>query len=109
MRDADGLCRSFLSLQTLRPLTHEELGPDWAEILRDNYQNAPDKAGCLSYENSITQLHPAIDAVDTARRVLGRLTDIRQMTNPRVPRSISDTSVSSWLLAYWRLKEFGAL
>jgi hypothetical protein len=54
MLDGDGLCRSFLNLETLAPFTNAQLAaPHWQADLTDWFQNAPDKAACLSYENSL--------------------------------------------------------
>jgi len=50
MIDDDGLCRSFLCAETLRPWTNEQLAD---KDLTDWFQNAPDKAGCLAYENAL--------------------------------------------------------
>ncbi|MCC6581039.1 MAG: hypothetical protein IT440_11415 [Phycisphaeraceae bacterium] len=50
MLDSDGLCRSFLCARTLAPWTHDDLQ---VYDLTDFFQNAPDKGGCLSYENSL--------------------------------------------------------
>jgi len=49
---------------------------------------------------------PGLGVTEVAWRILERLTEVKQMTNPRVPGAIADTSVSSWLLGYWRLREF---
>ncbi len=54
----------------------------------------------------VQQLHPAIRATELAVTILKRLSDIQQMRQYRMPDSISDTSVTSWLLAYWRLREW---
>lgn len=54
MMDGDGLCRSFLNAETLAPFTNAQLAaPRWEADLTDWFQNAPDKAACLSYENSL--------------------------------------------------------
>ena len=53
MIDGDGLCRSFLCAQTLQPWTNEQLARRDQRKLTDCFQNAPDKAGCLAYENAL--------------------------------------------------------
>jgi hypothetical protein len=53
MMDADGLCRSFLCAATLAPWTNEDLAKTDQRIITDMFQNAPDKAGCLTYENAL--------------------------------------------------------
>ena len=50
MIDDDGLCRSFMNASEFRPWRNDELIDD---DLTDMFQNAPDKAGCLTYENSL--------------------------------------------------------
>ncbi len=54
----------------------------------------------------VEQLHLSIDATTPAVAILKRLSNIQQMTNYRVPGAISTTSVTSWLVAYWRLREW---
>ena len=54
MMDDDGLCRSFLCAATLAPWTNEDLAKTDQRRIIDMFQNSPEKAGCLSYENSIT-------------------------------------------------------
>lgn len=53
MRDGDGLCRSFLCAATAAPWTNAGLARTEQRILTDMFQNAPDKAGCLTYENAL--------------------------------------------------------
>lgn len=56
MTDADGLCYSALCAATLKPWTNAQLAklaPDDQRMLTDWFQNSPDKAGCLSYENAL--------------------------------------------------------
>ncbi|NLX98544.1 MAG: hypothetical protein GXY83_20485 [Rhodopirellula sp.] len=53
MLDADGLCRSFLCAATLAPWTNEDLAKTDQRLITDMFQNAPDKAGCMSYENAL--------------------------------------------------------
>ena len=53
MLDRDGLCRSFLCAQTLAPWTNADLAKCDPRILTDMFQNSPDKAGCLTYENAL--------------------------------------------------------
>jgi len=50
MLDADGLCRSFLDCQTLEPWTNDQLAK---HDLSCFFQNAPDMAACLAYENAL--------------------------------------------------------
>ncbi len=50
MLDGDGLCRSFINAATLEQWTNDAVA---RFDLEDFFQNAPDKAGCLSYENSL--------------------------------------------------------
>lgn len=53
MMDDDGLCRSFLCAATLAPWTNEDLAKIDQRRITDMFQNSPDKAGCLSYENAL--------------------------------------------------------
>lgn len=54
LRDADGLCRSFLKAETLAPFPNGELfEPRWHRDMSDWFQNHPDRSGCLTYENAI--------------------------------------------------------
>ena len=53
MMDADGLCRSFLCAATLAPWTNEDLAKTDQRLIVDMFQNSPDKAGCMSYENAL--------------------------------------------------------
>jgi hypothetical protein len=53
MMDDDGLCRSFPCAATLAPWTNEDLAKTDQRLITDMFQNAPDKAGCLSYENAL--------------------------------------------------------
>lgn len=53
MLDGDGLCRSFLCAATLAPWTNADLAKTDQQILTDMFQNSPDKAGCLTYENAL--------------------------------------------------------
>ena len=53
MMDDDGLCRSFLCAATLAPWTNEALAKTDQRRIIDMFQNSPDKAGCLSYENAL--------------------------------------------------------
>jgi hypothetical protein len=54
----------------------------------------------------VRQRHASIAATKLAVTILKRLSDIQQMTNYRMPDAISVTSVTSWLVAYWRLREW---
>lgn len=53
MLDQDGLCRSFLCAATVAPWTNADLAKTDQRILTDMFQNSPDKAGCLTYENAL--------------------------------------------------------
>jgi hypothetical protein len=53
MMDDDGLCRSFLCAATLAAWTNEDLAKTDQRRITDMFQNSPDKAGCLSYENAL--------------------------------------------------------
>ena len=53
MMDADGLCRSALHVETLRPWTNEQLARLDPAVLTDWFQNSPDWSGCLAYENAL--------------------------------------------------------
>lgn len=53
MMDDDGLCRSMLCAATGAPWSNEDLAKMDQRRLIDMFQNSPDKAGCLSYENAI--------------------------------------------------------
>jgi len=56
----------------------------------------------------VQQLHPSIIATEPAVTILKRLSDIQQMTHYRMPGALSVTSVTSWLVAYWRLREWAS-
>lgn len=56
----------------------------------------------------VEKLEPATRATDLALKILSRQTDVRQMTHTRLPESIAEVSVTSWLVAYWRLREWAA-
>lgn len=53
MLDADGLCRSFLCAATAAPWTNADLARTDLRMLTDMFQNAPDRAACLTYENTL--------------------------------------------------------
>ncbi len=53
MMDGDGLCRSFLCAATRAPWTNEDLAKTDQRLIIDMFQNSPDKAGCMSYENAL--------------------------------------------------------
>ncbi|NUQ64984.1 MAG: hypothetical protein HUU20_21175 [Pirellulales bacterium] len=53
MMDSDGLCRSMLCAATLFPWTNEDLAKTDQRLIIDMFQNSPDKAGCMSYENAL--------------------------------------------------------
>jgi len=55
----------------------------------------------------VKQHHPNVSSPETAIGIIRQLSDVAEMTNPRVPGAIASTSISSWLLAYWRLRERG--
>lgn len=54
----------------------------------------------------VEKLHPATRATTIAARVLHRYTEPKQMVHYRIPGAIFDVSITSWLLAYWRLREW---
>lgn len=53
MMDGDGLCRSMLHAETLKPWTKEQLARLDQRLLTDWFQNSPDYSGCLAYENAL--------------------------------------------------------
>lgn len=53
MMDGGGLCRSFPCAATLAPWTNGDLAKTDQRLITDMFQNAPDKAGCLTYENAL--------------------------------------------------------
>jgi hypothetical protein len=53
MMDEDGLCRSMYSMATLAPWTNADLAKIDQWRITDMFQNSPDKAGCLTYENAL--------------------------------------------------------
>lgn len=53
MMDGDGLCRSMLCAATRAPWTNEDLAKTDQRLITDMFQNSPDKAGCMSYENAL--------------------------------------------------------
>ncbi|MDZ4287267.1 MAG: hypothetical protein U0984_04880, partial [Prosthecobacter sp.] len=54
----------------------------------------------------VEKLHPATHATEVAARVLHRYTEPKQMIHYRIPGAIFDVSITSWLVAYWRLREW---
>lgn len=54
----------------------------------------------------VEKLHPSTQATTVAARVLHRYTEPKQMVHYRIPGAIFDVSITSWLLAYWRLREW---
>jgi len=53
----------------------------------------------------VESLDPSTRATNLAMKMLGRYTDVRSMTHTRLPESIAEVSITSWLVAYWRLRE----
>lgn len=61
LMDGDGLCRSMLNMKTLAPWTNAEFAATGAARISDKFQmritdmfqNSPDLAGCLTYENTL--------------------------------------------------------
>lgn len=53
MLDPDGLCRSMLCAETLRPWTKENVSQLDQQRMADMFQNSPDIAGCVTYENAL--------------------------------------------------------
>jgi hypothetical protein len=53
----------------------------------------------------VEKLHPATQATALAAKILQRYTQVQQMLHYRIPGAIFEVSVTSWLLAYWRLQE----
>lgn len=53
MLDPDGLCRSMLCVETLRPWTKENVSQLNQQRMADMFQNSPDVAGCVTYENAL--------------------------------------------------------
>jgi hypothetical protein len=56
----------------------------------------------------VEPLDPATRATELAPKILARQTDPRKMTHTRLPESIAEVAVTSWLVAYWRLREWRA-
>lgn len=53
MLDDDGLCRSMLCAETLKPWTQENVSKLDQRRMMDMFQNSPDIAGCVNYENAL--------------------------------------------------------
>ena len=53
----------------------------------------------------VEKLDPTTRATDLAPKILSRQTDVRRMTHTRLPECIAEVSITSWLVAYWRLRE----
>ncbi|MFO1485373.1 MAG: hypothetical protein U1F71_18575 [Verrucomicrobiaceae bacterium] len=53
MLDADGLCRSMLCAETLSPWTKENVSKLDRRRMMDMFQNSPDIAACVNYENAL--------------------------------------------------------
>ena len=51
--DDSGLCRSMLCAETLKPWTMENLPKLDPRRMTDMFQNSPDIAGCVNYENAL--------------------------------------------------------
>jgi len=54
----------------------------------------------------VESLDPATRATQLAPKILSRLINPQQMTHTRLPESIAEISLTSWLVAYWRLREW---
>lgn len=53
MLDDDGLCRSMLCAETLKPWTKETVWKLDQRRMLDMFQNSPDVAACVNYENAL--------------------------------------------------------
>lgn len=53
MMDGDGLCRSMLCAETLLPWTKDNVAKLDQRRMADMFQNSPDIAGCVNYENAL--------------------------------------------------------
>lgn len=53
MLDGDGLCRSMLCAETLLPWTKDNVSKLDQRRMADMFQNSPDIAGCVTYENAL--------------------------------------------------------
>jgi hypothetical protein len=56
----------------------------------------------------VEALDPSTRATELAPKILSRLTDPQKMTHTRLPESIAEVAITSWLVAYWRLREWAA-
>ncbi|MCX6908361.1 MAG: hypothetical protein NTY01_10005, partial [Verrucomicrobia bacterium] len=56
----------------------------------------------------VEALDPATHATGLAPKILSGQTNPQKMTHTRLPESIAEVSITSWLVAYWRLREWAA-
>jgi hypothetical protein len=84
----------------------KNIDPDGTSYEGDNPRNITSEGTRVAACATIVQkLHPATHATAVADKVLHRYTKVQQMTHYRIPGAIFEVSITSWLLAYWRLRE----
>lgn len=65
----------------------------------------PEGTRAAACSTIVERLHPATEATALASKVLHRHTQPQQMIHYRIPGAIFEVAVTSWVLAYWRLRE----
>ncbi|MBI4623229.1 MAG: hypothetical protein HY736_08425 [Verrucomicrobia bacterium] len=84
----------------------KNIDPDGTSYEGENRRNVtPEGTRAAACATMVEKLHPATQATALAAKVLHRYTQIQQMVHYRIPGAIFEVSVTSWLLAYWRLRE----
>jgi hypothetical protein len=74
----------------------------------DSTRREPQSTRLAAAATIVEALDPATRASELALRILGRERDPPTMTHTRLPETIDEVAITSWLVAYWRLREFAA-
>jgi hypothetical protein len=108
MMDADGLCRSSLCSATLAPWTNAGLARTDQRLITDMFQNSPDKAGCMSYENALM----ATGEFAVSQIVRFRVTKdaaARELAHRAVRAILAVIAEGRYYMPGWLPKPFGGL
>ncbi|MBI3680617.1 MAG: hypothetical protein HY235_09495 [Acidobacteria bacterium] len=108
MLDRDGLCRSFLNAATLAPWTNAELARIDQRRIIDMFQNSPDKAGCLTYENALMATGEFAVSQIVRYRVT-RDNDVRQLADRAIRGILGVIREGRYYMPGWLPKPFGGL
>jgi hypothetical protein len=74
----------------------------------DSTRREPQSTRLAATATIVEALDPATRASELALRILGRERDPQTMTHTRLPETIDEVAITSWLVAYWRLRQFAA-